>query len=112
MSKFVDYSVTRILDQDIDTFEFPNGEFYFDAHQALSVIGEDFSKGFIEDKEQKAMLDNMGFTSQVRSFTDDYGVKHRTMTVDDCCRIWAFCHFVKGNERAGKALPVVPNKAA
>ena len=113
MSKFVDYAVTRILGQDIDTFEFPNGDLYYDVYQALSVIGEDFSEGFIEDKGQKAILDRMGFTSQVKSFTDDYGANYKAMSVEDCCRVWAFCHFVKGNERAGKALPVAPkNKTA
>jgi len=106
MSKYVNYTITRILGQDIDTFEFAGGDLYYDVRQALSAIGENFSEGFIEDKEQKATLDKMGFTSQVRSFTNDYGIKYKTMTVEDCCRLWAFCHFVKGNERASKALSV------
>jgi len=106
MSKYVNYTITRILGKDIDTFEFVRGDIYYDARQALSVIGEDFLEGFIEDEEQKAILDKMGFTSRVRSFTNDYGVKYKAMTVEDCCRLWAFCHFVKGNERASKALSV------
>ena len=113
MTKYVEYAITRILGQNIDTFEFSNGDLYYDVYQALSVIGEDFSEGFIEDKGQKAILDRMGFTSQVKSFKDDYGAKYRVMSVEDCCRVWAFCHFVKGNEQAGKALPVAPkNKTA
>ena len=106
MSKYANYTITRILGQDIDTFEFAGGDLYFDARQVLSVVGEDFEKGFIVDEEQKTILDKMGFTSRVRSFTDDYGVKYKTMIVEDCCRLWAFCHFVKGNERASKALSV------
>jgi len=106
MSKYANYTITRILGQDIDTFEFDAGDLYFDIRQALSVVGEDFSEGFIVDEEQKNVIDKMGFTSRVRSFTDDYGVKYKTMTVEDCCRLWAFCHFVKGNERASKALSV------
>ena len=113
MTKYVEYTITGILGQNIDTFEFPNGVLYYDAYQALSVIGEDFLEGFIEDKGQKAILDRMGFTSQVKSFTDDYGAKYRVMSVKDCRRVWAFCHFVKGNEEAGKALLAAPkNKTA